>query len=227
MSTRSVAREPRCVEQPIEKNEVAIEVSLDHTLDVELNERRLGEACGVSQEPQKAAIGRQAPEGLGAVEILLNRRVRAAPASGAALVEIILQRNDVNRRGIGIVASAVRNEERLAARLCRSALHDEVVESEQQLEEWDHPVLACECRGALARSFATPLKRVPEGASVGECGLRLIDETAPPVEAEVCRTLAFDVAARDAVEQIRREEPAFYGDGRVRHQPPLPVGTRT
>ena len=108
--------------EPVEENEVAVEVSLDHAFDVELNESRLRESRGVSHESEPPAVRRQAPERVCAVEVLLNSGVGAASPRGTPLVQVLFKSDHVYRRCVRVVAEAMRNEERLASSFDRSAL---------------------------------------------------------------------------------------------------------
>jgi hypothetical protein len=224
----AVAREARAVEQAVEQDELAVAVVLDHRRQIELDVGGAREPGGVAQQPKLAAVGDEAPERAGAVQVLLHQRVRAASPSLGALVERLVDADDVDGRCIGRRAGAMRDRVALAPDDHRARLIDEV--EAEALEKRNDPGSPRQRRDTLVGMEQASLEGIPERASVGERGLHLVGEPTGErrlaVDDEVLGALAGDAPGGDAVEQICWKETAFDRDRDVGHQAP-PAGTST
>ena len=203
--------EAGAVEQAVEEGEVGVGVLLDHGLEVELQPGAAGAPGGIAEDADLRPVGEDAPDGLGAVEQVLEQRVGAAAGALGASVEVRVGADDVDGRGVfGVVGAAV-DVEGGAAGLDVGALEVERAEAEPFEQRLDERLAG---HGVGVRAA---LPGVPEGADVGERGLRLVGEPGGGGQLEVPRALAGRVVLRDSLEQIGREEAAFDGDRFQRH----------
>ena len=203
------------MEQPVEHRELAVLVPVDHALKIELQIGRFREAGGVPQEAQRLAVRDDAPERFVAVEEVLDEGMGAAAGAGA-LAQFVVDRSDVNRRRVLVGPGTVGDGEALAVGGDRGALELQPLEPEQ-LQQWDHPVLAGKGRAALLGPVQASLEGVPAGAGVREGGLDLVAQASALVESEVGGGLPLLLTLGDPGHQIGREEAALDVDRRPGH----------
>ena len=200
-----LARESGLVHEPVENHELAVGVSFDHGLKVELQVGGFGEPGAFAQQAQLGAVGGHPPQGFGPVEEVLDEGVgRALIAAFPCFVEPLFQGDDVDRRGVLAAVDPVRNGELRPAGLDGRPLVLEGREPEQ-LEELGGPVLPGEGGGAFLRPFEAPLEGVPVDPRVREGPLYLFGEASVAGESEVGGLLplyALGVPAADPVEQV-------------------------
>src|SRR5208283_5896346 len=70
------ARQPRAMEQSKERGEVLEPLLLEHARQVELDISLATNERAVAEESQGQAVGYDAPEVLGAIEVILHQRMR-------------------------------------------------------------------------------------------------------------------------------------------------------
>ena len=211
--------------EPEQDDELAVQVARDHRLEVELDVGRPGEALAVAEQAELLPVGDHAPEAVGAVQVILDQGVRAL-AGLAPAVELLVVGDDVDRRRAFLLAREVGDGEARAARPAERR-------ADRSRSKPSRPSTGSIQRSrvsevALPWWRARALEGLPLALDVGEGRLDLLGQPSA-VEAEVGRPLARHLlgAGAQALEQIGREQAALDGDRDVRHQPVLPVGTRT
>jgi hypothetical protein len=207
------------VEQPVEDGELGELLTLQHRAQVELDVGRAGEAGRVAQQAQPLAVGDDAPELLGAVEVLLDQGVgrEARSARGGPRVEAGPDALDMHRRGVLVVAGAVRDGVGAALDQIGGAVAGQPVA--QHAQQRDDPLLTGLGGGRLTRPKVLqvgleerPLatRRLPRRADA-------VGEVARALQAEVLGALAAQLLTRDGVENVGGDEAALGCDGRVGH----------
>ena len=99
-------------------HELAVEVARDNRLEIELDVGGLGKALAVAQQAELPAVGHDAPERVGAVEVVLDQGVRAL-AGIAPAVEILVVTDDMDGRSAFLVAREMGDRE-AAPSTCRA-----------------------------------------------------------------------------------------------------------
>ena len=180
----NAARQTARVNQPVEQDELAVEAACHHRFEVELDIARPREARGVAEEPQPPSVSDDPPERIAAVQIILNHRMRAQLGL-AALVELLVRRDDVNWRLVLVAAKAVGDRIGTPARLKRGALETKIVT--EFLQERQHPCFARDRGRAFLASVEARLEGIPISGGVGERALNFLAQ--PAFDAEVARPL--------------------------------------
>ncbi len=81
----------------VEQHEIGKAVFLEQPLQVELDIGLTADEGGIAQQAQGAPVGHQSPQGFGAVQILLDERVRrkARLAGGGEASQLLMPADDV------------------------------------------------------------------------------------------------------------------------------------
>ena len=213
-------RQARAMQQPIEDGELGELLALKHRPQVKLHKRGAGEARRVAQQAQPLAVGHNAPELLGAVEILLHQRVgrEARAARGRAGIEAGADTLNMQRRAGLIVPGAVRDRVGALIDAVGAAVTGQLVA--QHAQQRQHPLLA-----GLAGARLT-------GGQVGEVGLKerplatgglprradAVGEIARPLKAKVLGALAGQLSGGERIENIGGDQPALGCDCCICHR---------
>jgi hypothetical protein len=140
--------------------EIAVNLGLHHAGEIEFDVTGLGEARAVAQKPEFAAVGREAPNRVRKVQVLLNCRVGAA-ARAAALVQSLVGADDIDGRRGRVVTGSVGDIEALIAG------------GKRALEFQDYEAFASDGGGGFAPafggSFVAMVECGPIRLRVGEC----------------------------------------------------------
>ena len=206
------SREPGAVEEAVEERKVGELLAFEDRFEVELDVGQAAEELRVTQDAEGLAVGHHAPEVLGAVQVVLDKRVRreTGPAGFGATVEGLAAADDMDGWGLLVGAGAVRDGVGMAVGLGGLGLVRQVVVAEQT-EERDHPLVAGDagCWVGWVEAFEAALEGAPMVLGAGPDSGDFVGEVCAWLEAEVGRLLALGVAAGDLVEEVGGEEAAF------------------
>jgi hypothetical protein len=204
------------MQEAIERLEIVEALLRDDRAEVKFDIALAADEGAVAQQAQTGTVRHHAPDVLGAVQILLNQRVRrqARPAGRRHPAQFLTGADDVHRRRVRGFVGAIENPKALAVDLLRARIVLRLVA--EQTEQRDRPEIAGlgGCRVVLAEAIQTVLEYTPEGARVGEgCG-DLVGQVAAGVEPEVGRALARQLAGEKLIEDFRAEQAALDADRR-------------
>ncbi len=205
------------VEETVEDDEVLEALAVEDGFQVEL-EVGLGAQVGRGPEqPQQSPVGDDPPEVVGAVEELLDERVRreARPAGGIDPAEFLARTGDVDGWCVGSWAGPVGDPVGEPAELVGARVVLEVVPEHR--EERDDPDAAGEAGGAvvLGELGEAGLEDGEERERVAVGFSERIAEGTVVGEPEVFRLLAGEGIrlVPELLEEVGREETADEADG--------------
>ena len=103
VGVRHAAWQAAAMEQAVERGEVVEALFLEDGLEIELDVSLPADEGGVAEQPEREAVGDDAPDVLGAVEVFLNEGVRseARASAGRHAAKFLPRADDVNGRAVG------------------------------------------------------------------------------------------------------------------------------
>ena len=202
--------------KPVERGEIVEALFLENRLKIKLDVSLPANERGIAEQPEREAVGDDAPNVFGAVEIFLNERVRreARASAGRHAAKFLPCADDVNGRRVFRLAGAMRDGERLAVHLKGARIVARLIT--EQREKRQRPLVAGDGGGKVVfrQARETAFEYAPQGAGIGEHGGNLVGEIALGFKAEVGGLLAGHVGGDHLVKQLRAEQAAFNSDGR-------------
>ena len=204
------------VEQAVEEGEVGEEFLGEYAFEVELDEGEFDESGGIPEQADEAAIGDDAVEVLGEVEVFLDQPVgrhARGIGHGAAAVERFVPADEVDGK---LVAGGIAVGDAVGFSLDGFGL-SKVELIAEQAEQRNHPEVAG--LGGAGGSFLEAgdfhLIGRPVGAG-GSPGIGdLILDLGGGIEAEVLGQLVRPFAPLDGIEDVGGKDGAFEADGGV------------
>lgn len=204
------------VEQAVEQRKVGEEFLRENAVEIELDEGEFDEAGGIAEEADLAAVGDDAVEVLGEVQVFLHQTVRGHARGvrhGAAAVEGLEAADEVDGQP---VAGGVAMGDAVGFSLDGLGVGEcELVAEETK--EWDEPLVAG--LGGAGRSLSQTadlgLVGCPIRAGGGPCIRDLVLDLGGRIEAEILGGLVRLFATLDGIEDVSGEDGAFESDGGV------------
>lgn len=204
------------VEQTVEQRKVGEEFLGENAVEVELDEGEFDKAGGIAEEANLAAVGDDAVEVLGEVEVFLHQTVRGHAGGirhGAAAVEGLEAADEVNGQAVagGVAMGDAVGFPLDGLGICKREL------IAKEAEEWDEPLVAG--LGGAGRALAQAADPGLVGCPIstgGSPGIRnLVLDLGGGIEAEILGGLVRLLATLNGIEDISGEDGAFESDGRV------------
>ena len=206
------------VEEAVEEGEVGEEFLSEDAFEVELDEGEFDETGGIPEQADEAAVGYDAVEVLGEVEVFLDQPVgrhARGIGHGAAAVERFVPADEVDGK---LVAGGIAVGDAVGLPLYGFGL-GEVELITEQAEERDEPLVAG--LSGAGGSFLEPgdfhLIGGPVGAGGGPGIGDLILDLGGGIQAEVLGRLVRTLTPLDSIEDVGGKDGAFEADGGVEH----------
>lgn len=215
VGVRHAAGQAGAVDQAVERGEVVKALLLEDGLEVKFDVSLAADQRGIAEQAEREAVGNDAPDVVGTIEVFLDERVRRETRASARRhkAKFLTRADDVNRRRIFGLTSAMRNRERLAVHFKGAGIVTRLIT--EQREERQRPLVPRDGGGEVVFGQAgeAALKNAPQGAGVSEHSGDLIGEIALGFQAKVGGLLPRHVGGDDLVKQLRAEQTAFNSDG--------------
>ncbi|CAB4881826.1 unannotated protein [freshwater metagenome] len=209
--------DPRLMKHHEHQGEVAEHLAVEHALEIELDVRLSGQAGGVAQEPQGAAVAEHCPEVvMVAVEELLEHRLRCAIGRAGHALRPAVELDTPPEQVEGCCAPQVGDRKRLVVGVqpaCRRLLQPAIAEL---LEQDGQPSLPrhAHCWIALGQfRESLPVGR-PRSEEVAPRPVRSLLRRLARGQVVVawCQPAQILIAAEDAPQQVRWQQPADDSD---------------
>jgi hypothetical protein len=192
------------VKQPVENGEVLKVLLFNHRCQIELKIDLAANSGTVAQQADDTAIGDKTPKMLGAVEILLQQRVRrkARASTRRKLIKLLPETDNMHRYRIIVLAKTMRDRETHSVDVVGAGVVVQLVA--EHVQEWNHPgVTGKRGRRILLIETSQPvLHDAPERTDIVKHCRNLIVQVTTTADAKIFRLLVRQFAPQQLFRQV-------------------------